>query len=153
MFWLIFIKNHKLNPPQLLLCIKNPDYENYMVKGNLHCVQRVNFNNLFFNLQQINISTVMEITFIQLTKDELIKIINEAVNASLSSLPKESATPTFIKGIHALAHYLKVSPVRAQKLKNDGVLPYFQNGRLVLFDSEKVRKAMEYYNQNKINVK
>ena len=51
-----------------------------------------------------------------------------------------------IKGIHELATYLKVSPPRAQKLKNDGVFPYFQDGRLILFDPDKVLEAMANYN-------
>lgn len=48
----------------------------------------------------------------------------------------------FIKGIHELAKFLKVSPVRAQKLKNEGAFPYWQDGRTLLFDPDKVREAM-----------
>lgn len=60
--------------------------------------------------------------------------------------PKGATTPTtpqpFIKGIHELAKFLQVSPARAQKLKNEGVFPYWQDGRTLLFDPEKVRQAM-----------
>lgn len=50
--------------------------------------------------------------------------------------------PQFIKGIHGLAAFLQISPARAQKMKNENVFPYFQNGRTLLFDPEKVREVM-----------
>ncbi|NVN96953.1 helix-turn-helix domain-containing protein [Candidatus Nomurabacteria bacterium] len=81
---------------------------------------------------------------ITLTKDELSKIIA----GSLANQAGEGGIEkTHIKGIHARAKYLGVSPTRAQKLKNDGVFPYFQNGRLVLFDRESVKAAMACFNQ------
>jgi hypothetical protein len=46
----------------------------------------------------------------------------------------------FIKGIHALANFLKVSPAKAQQLKNKGAFPYWQDGRTILFDPVKVRE-------------
>ena len=55
--------------------------------------------------------------------------------------PQQSPQP-FIKGIHELAVFLKVSPARAQKLKNEGAFPYWQDGRTLLFDPDAVRKAM-----------
>lgn len=48
-----------------------------------------------------------------------------------------------IKGIHALADFLKVSPTTAQKLKNSGKIPFSQFGKIVLFDSNKVLEALE----------
>lgn len=56
----------------------------------------------------------------------------------------QTSTPPqpFIKGIHELAKFLKVCPARAQKLKNAGVFPYWQDGRTLLFDPEKVKQAM-----------
>jgi hypothetical protein len=59
--------------------------------------------------------------------------------------PQQSPQP-FIKGIHELAAFLKVSPARAQKLKNEGAFPYWQDGRTLLFDPNKVREAMQNYN-------
>lgn len=57
------------------------------------------------------------------------------------NLPKaEPRSP--IKGIHSLAKYLGVSPAKAQALKNSGILPYFQNGRIVLFDCDKIDEVM-----------
>ena len=92
----------------------------------------------------------MEITFIQLTKEELISIVNEAVKAAIPNTTEEPVyNKPFIKGIHELAEFLGVSPVRAQKLKNEGVFPYFQDGRTILFDPIKVKIAMEEYMQNR----
>ncbi|HCY40397.1 MAG TPA: hypothetical protein DHV48_03450 [Prolixibacteraceae bacterium] len=48
-----------------------------------------------------------------------------------------------IKGIHALAEFLKVSPTTAQKLKNSGKIPFSQFGKIVRFDSKKVLDALE----------
>jgi hypothetical protein len=74
-------------------------------------------------------------------------LINQIVNELESRLhsnqlsPQQSPQP-FIKGIHELATFLKVSPARAQKLKNEGIFPYWQDGRTLLFDPDAVRKAM-----------
>jgi len=84
----------------------------------------------------------MTTTFIQVDKDELTQIINNAVRAAMPQEIRESTPQPFIKGIHELAAFLKVSPARAQKLKNEGVFPYWQDGRTLLFDPDKVRAAM-----------
>jgi len=66
-------------------------------------------------------------------KDKLIELSGE------ESIKDEKL---FIKGIHELAKFLQVSPARAQKLKNKGVFPYWQDGRTLLFDPDKVREVM-----------
>jgi len=92
----------------------------------------------------------MEITFIQLSKEELICIINEAVRAAMPMFANEPIySKPFIKGIHELAEFLGVSSARAQKLKNEGAFPYFQDGRTILFDPIKVKIAMEEYLVNR----
>ncbi|MFZ4548684.1 MAG: DUF3853 family protein, partial [Bacteroidales bacterium] len=48
-----------------------------------------------------------------------------------------------------LAKFLGISVSKAQKLKNEGIVPFFQNERLVLFDPDKVREAMSNYNKGK----
>lgn len=87
----------------------------------------------------------MERTFlISYTESELKTMIYSAVRAALDereSPPRTSPQP-FIKGIHELARFLKVSPGRAQKLKNEGVIPYWQDGRTLLFDPEIVKRVM-----------
>lgn len=76
---------------------------------------------------------------------ELVDLIASEVESRINGKPKEDAPSTYIKGIHNLAKFLDISPARAQKLKNDGLLPYWQSGRLVYFDATKVREAMDNY--------
>lgn len=77
---------------------------------------------------------------------ELKELIYNTVRTALSNheatAPASTPPQPFIKGIHELAKFLKVSPARAQKLKNEGVFPYWQDGRTLLFDPEKVKQAM-----------
>jgi hypothetical protein len=79
---------------------------------------------------------------LQITPDELSNLINNAVRQAMPADIKASTPQPFIKGIHELATFLRVSPVRAQQLKNNGVFPYWQDGRTLLFDPDKVREAM-----------
>ncbi len=84
------------------------------------------------------------VTLSPYSESELKTLVYVAVKAALEERDKmEQTTPQpFIKGIHGLAKFLKVSPARAQKLKNEGAFPYWQDGRTLLFDPEKVRQAM-----------
>ena len=83
---------------------------------------------------------------VQVNEEQLTVIIKNAVRDAMPINLKASTPQTHIKGIHALAKFLGVSPARAQKLKNENAFPYFQDGRLVLFDPDKVREAMANYN-------
>ncbi len=87
------------------------------------------------------------IQIIGFTKEEFTDLVRDVVKSSMTADNKQSVLKPRIKGIHALAEFLGVSPPRAQKLKNEGVFPYFKDGRLVLFDPEKVQEAMEAYNR------
>lgn len=79
---------------------------------------------------------------IQISHDELAAMISSAVREAMPAEIKQATPQPFIKGIHQLAKFLQVSPVRAQKLKNEGAFPYWQDGRTLLFDPDKVRAAM-----------
>ena len=83
-------------------------------------------------------------TLIPYSENELRTLIFDVVKSALSNQGTPDKTPEpFIKGIHQLAKFLQVSPARAQKLKNEGVFPYWQDGRTLLFDPDKVREAMK----------
>lgn len=86
---------------------------------------------------------------IVITVDELKRILNETVRDAMPVQKGESSPQPFIKGIHELSRFLKVSPARAQKLKNEGVFPYWQDGRTLLFDPDKVRDAMSNISKRK----
>lgn len=94
-----------------------------------------------------------DIIILQVSRDELEKIVSKAVRAAMLEQTNSANPKTQIKGIHELAAFLKVSPGRAQKLKNDKIIPCFQDGRLVLFDTDKVLKAMESHNEVSIKRK
>jgi len=86
---------------------------------------------------------MQSMTLTPYSESELRNLIFEVVKTALS----EQETPTkppekFIKGIHELAKFLQVSPARAQKLKNEGAFPFWQDGRTLLFDPQKVRLSM-----------
>ena len=89
-----------------------------------------------------------EIIMIQMSREELTALISNAVKFAIQQKDTVEVQKNHIKGIHELARFLKISPGRAQKLKNEKVIPCFQDGRLVLFDPDKVMKAMESHNEN-----
>ncbi len=63
----------------------------------------------------------------------------------IGKLPVEEkllASPGYIKGIHGLARFLGISTTKAQKMKNEGMIPCYQTGRTIFFDPEKVREAV-----------
>lgn len=87
---------------------------------------------------------------IVLTKSELLDIISEGVSEgvrkALSGVPESKETTSSdnqIKGIKGLSEFLKVSHSHAQKIKNSGILPYFQVGKTILFDKSEVIKVMK----------
>jgi hypothetical protein len=91
-----------------------------------------------------------EITILQVGREELDKIVQNAVRDALSNQIKTvSPSQPHIKGTHQLAKFLGISVSKAQKLKNEGIVPFFQNERLVLFDPEKVLLALENYNSKR----
>lgn len=69
-------------------------------------------------------------------------MISDAVQKAVGNVPK-AEHKKFIRGIHGLAKFLNISPSKAQEIKNSGKVPFSQNGRVVLFDPQKVLEALE----------
>jgi hypothetical protein len=87
---------------------------------------------------------------IVITKNELIEIITNAIREALNSNTAKNPNVSedgHVKGIAGLSKFLGVSHSRAQALKNSGIFPHFQTGRLILFDPAKVREAMEQHSK------
>ena len=84
-----------------------------------------------------------EMTIIQISRDELNKIVTDAVRSVLGTNPMSLEPEKPIKGIANLAAFLGVSVSTAMKLKKQKVIPCFQSAKLVLFDPVKVREAMQ----------
>ena len=75
-----------------------------------------------------------------------IEIDYEKLADKVASRLREFATPRpvgkEIRGIRALAEYLGCSIVTAQKLKNDGKIPYSTIGNRVVFNSIELDKFL-----------
>ena len=90
------------------------------------------------------------ITLFPYNETALKSLIYDAVRTALSNHDigvKQYDTKRMIKGIHELADFLRISPARAQKLKNENAFPYFQDGRTLLFDPAVI---MEYLQKKKV---
>lgn len=64
-------------------------------------------------------------------------MVQEAVKTELEKLAV-SVKQEYIKGINGLAKFLGISKSVVQKMKNDGVIPYVQYDRVVLFNPAEV---------------
>jgi hypothetical protein len=81
---------------------------------------------------------------LQISEEQLRDIIRQELNKPTVTT---SAPEPQIKGIVGLSEFLKVSHSRAQAIKNSGIIPFFQTGRLILFDPATVRKVMAEYSK------
>ena len=92
---------------------------------------------------------------ITINDDEFKRLIKEAVREEVTAQIKEmignnivqsvnDSTP-YIRGIKALADFIGIGKSTAQKLKNMGLIPFYQQpwSKIVLFDKEKVKFALE----------
>ncbi len=87
---------------------------------------------------------------ILISEERLREIIQETVSGAISgkaNTPIEYSTP--IRGIRNLAKHLNLGVSKVQRLKNDGVIPYFQDDRTVLFDPKAVHEALRVYNSRR----
>lgn len=80
--------------------------------------------------------------FIIIQPHELQSLIKEAVSEAMQS-QQPTAQEQPIRGIKGLAKYLGISAVTAQKLKNEGKVPFWQSERVLLFDPNEVLKALK----------
>jgi hypothetical protein len=85
-----------------------------------------------------------QVTLFPYSETQLKILIYNVVKSALSEIDNKQIAPEPpIRGIHELAKFLRISAPRAQQLKNDKIFPYFQNGRTLLFDPQKVRESMQ----------
>lgn len=78
------------------------------------------------------------------------EIVEEAVLSAMAKVNPVQQVPTveaqddeYIYSIRGLASFLNCSVMTAQKLKNQGLIPYLQLNRKVIFEKSKVLKAMQ----------
>jgi excisionase family DNA binding protein len=75
---------------------------------------------------------------IQMTASEFLDLMREAAKEN----HEETKPPEYVKGIANLAARLHVSTPTVQKWKNEGKIPYIQQGRFVYFDFDRVLEAL-----------
>jgi hypothetical protein len=119
---------------------------NYLLKAFFYFTPKIPKNPFGDLLHNLKLKFMNQITLFPYDESALKTLIYDVVRTALSNhgvpISKPTTPEPFIKGIHQLAKFLQVSPVRAQKLKNEGAFPYWQDGRTLLFDPDKVRAAM-----------
>lgn len=80
-------------------------------------------------------------------EEQLTAIVERAVNKAFAAKINKNNEPTpeskTLYSIRELADFIGCSTVTAQKLKNEGRIPYRQVNRKVLFDTVEVLKAMD----------
>jgi len=80
-------------------------------------------------------------------EEKLAAIVEQAVNRAFAANANFTNEPAeerkTMHSMKELSEFIGCSTVTAQKLKNEGRIPYRQIGRKVLFDSFDVLKAME----------
>lgn len=80
-------------------------------------------------------------------KNYVDEVVKEAVEARFANIEANEAQQqpeetTLIRGISGLAKFLGVSLPTAQKLKNQGLFPYTQWGRILIFKPDDVLTGM-----------
>ena len=102
------------------------------------------------SLPDINPHRVHDILFTPIRLNELEILIENSVSKALRehqssgiSNPEPQSEHKMLYSIRALGYFIGCSSVTAQKLKNEGRIPYRQIGRKVIFDTVEVLKAME----------
>lgn len=84
---------------------------------------------------------------IEIDDAKLATIVRNAVAEAMAIILNRSEPPTperkMLYSIRELSAFIGCSTVTAQKIKNEGRIPYRQIGRKVMFDSAEVLKAME----------
>lgn len=99
--------------------------------------------------QNSKLKTMEEHITIIVNRDEFGSMIQEAVRSAFLDQMPPTEPKMHIKGTHQLAKFLGISVSKAQRLKNEGIIPFFQNERLVLFDPDRVKEALANYNKRK----
>ena len=92
--------------------------------------------------------------FNSIFNEEFIKVMRQIIKEEMAAqlcatgvinVPQQADNKPYLKGMQELADFLGVSKSTAQKLKNNGVIPYSQQpwSKIVLFDKEKVKLALQ----------
>ncbi|KAF0131928.1 MAG: hypothetical protein FD155_452 [Bacteroidetes bacterium] len=81
-------------------------------------------------------------------KAELTEIVENAVQRKFTELTRLNNPPRKVRSLRELAKYLDISLSKVQQLKNAGKIPFYQDGRVVIFDLDQIDQA---FNSSKIS--
>ncbi len=82
-------------------------------------------------------------------KAELTEIVENAVQRKFTELSNLNKPSRKVRSLRPLAKELQMSLSKVQQLKNAGKIPFFQDGRVVIFDLDQVQQALSNHNISK----
>ena len=78
-------------------------------------------------------------------EEKFTEVLRKVIREELEAMPKsETQLPgeeRYLRSMNELAEFLGCSVVTAQKFKNEGLLPFVQTGRKVMFDKVELMKC------------
>ena len=93
----------------------------------------------------------LEVMFtIQIDEIRLAEVVRQAVKQQMESRSDGAAVAevkekgVFLYSLKELADFLHCSTPTAQRMKNEGRIPYKQTGRKVIYDTEEILRSMEH---------
>ncbi|MEI7526966.1 MAG: DUF3853 family protein [Mariniphaga sp.] len=78
------------------------------------------------------------------------QIVREEIASALLLKMEEPKTGKFVYNLKDLAEFLHVSAPVAQRLKNEGKIPYKQTGHKFIYDCDAIFKALEHKDKKKM---
>ena len=85
-------------------------------------------------------------------EEKFTQVLRKVIREELAAMPKsENQFPgegRLLRSMKEVAEYLGCSVVTAQRFKNEGLLPYVQKGRKVLFDKVELMKCTRLPKKN-----
>ena len=102
----------------------------------------------------------LEVMFtIQIDEIRLAEVVRQAVKQQMECRSDGAADAevkekgVFLYSLKELADFLHCSTPTAQRMKNEGRIPYKQTGRKVIYDTEEILRSMEYVSGKKVKIK
>ena len=96
-------------------------------------------------------------TVIQIEGVEITEVIRQVIREelALAGIEKgsEAKSGKYVYNLKDLADFLHISPPVAQRLKNEGKIPYRQTGRKFIYDCDAIMKALEHIDRKKLKNK
>ncbi len=86
-------------------------------------------------------------------EEKFTQVLRKVIREELESMPKSesrfSGEERYLRSMKELAEFLDCSVVTAQHYKNEGLIPFTQTGRNVLFDKSELLKCKNLPNRKK----